>query len=137
MSGTEKNVTTLQIFDKPMCCSSGVCGPDVDPALVAFSADLQWLERHGVHVQRINPAHQPTLFAGSELVRHELQKHGGDCLPMVVVNDAVVSRGVFPNRQQLAEWAGITVDELPVISSGCCGGGARPESSTSGCCDPA
>lgn len=130
-------MATIQVFDKPMCCSSGVCGPDVDPALVAFSADLQWLERHGVQVQRINPAHQPTLFAASELVRQELQKHGSGCLPMVVVNDAVVSRGIFPSRQQLADWAGITVDELPVITTGCCGGGVKPTSSTSGCCEPA
>lgn len=136
MSEVEKNMTTVQVFDKPMCCSSGVCGPDVDPALVAFSADLQWLERHGVQVQRINPAHQPALFAGSELVRQELQKHGGDCLPVVIVNDAVVSRGVFPKRQQLADWTGIIVDELPVISSGCCGGD-KPTGTTSGCCEQA
>ena len=136
MSGLEKSMTTVQVFDKPMCCSSGVCGPDVDPALVAFSADLQWLEGHGVQVQRINPAHQPALFAGSELVRQELQKHGGDCLPVVVVNDAVVSRGVFPKRQQLADWTGISVDELPVISSGCCGGD-KPTGTTSGCCEQA
>lgn len=135
MSGTEKNMTTLQIFDKPMCCSSGVCGPDVDSALVAFSADLQWLERHGVHVQRINPAHQPALFAGSELVRQELHNHGSDCLPMVVVNDAVVSRGVFPSRQQLADWAGIAIDELSVIPSGCCVGDDKPTGSSSGCCE--
>lgn len=133
MSEPEKTKTTLQVFDKPMCCSSGVCGPDVDPALVAFSADLQWLEQHGVEVQRINPAQQPDLFAGSELVRQELQKNGNECLPVVVVNDAVVSRGVFPSRQQLATWTGITVSELPVISTGCCGDDGTT-GSTSGCC---
>ena len=120
-----------------MCCSSGVCGPDVDPALVTFSADLQWLERHGVEVQRINPAHQPGLFAASELVRQELQKHGSDCLPVVLVNDAVVSRGVLPNRRQLADWVGITLDELPVMTTGCCAGGEVPSGSTSGCCEQA
>src|SRR5688572_28908647 len=99
-------MTKLQVFDKPLCCSSGVCGPDVDPALVAFSADLQWLERQGVEVQRINPAHQSALFASSELVREELKQHGNNCLPVVVVNNAVVSRGVFPSRSQLADWTG-------------------------------
>ena len=117
-------MTRIQVFDKPLCCSSGVCGPDVDPALVTFSADLQWLERQGVQVQRINPAHQPTLFAASELVREELKRHGNACLPVVVVNDAVVSRGVFPSRTQLAGWTGITLGslpELPVTKTGCCG----------------
>lgn len=127
-------MATIQVFDKPMCCSSGVCGPDVDPALVTFSADLQWLERQGAKVQRINPAHQPALFASNEIVRQELQKHGSGCLPVIVVNDAVVSRGVFPNRQQLANWVGITANELPVVSTGCCGSGVRT-GSTSGCCE--
>ena len=129
-------MATIQVFDKPMCCSSGVCGPDVDPALVTFSADLQWLERQGVQVQRINPAHQPALFAASELVRQQLQQHGSSCLPVIVVDDAVVSRGVLPNRQQLADWAGVAVNELPVLPTGCCGGEVRT-SSTPGCCEPA
>ncbi|WP_139767107.1 arsenic metallochaperone ArsD family protein, partial [Salmonella enterica] len=25
---------TIQIFDPALCCSSGVCGPETDPALV-------------------------------------------------------------------------------------------------------
>ena len=29
-----------QIFDPDLCCSSGVCGADVDQALVDFAADL-------------------------------------------------------------------------------------------------
>jgi hypothetical protein len=130
-------MATVQVFDKPMCCSSGVCGPDVDPALVAFSADLQWLERQGVQVQRINPAHQPTLFAANELVRQELQQHGGGCLPVIIVDDVVASRGVFPNRQQLADWVGVAVQELPIMQIGCCGGGVKPAGSASGCCEPA
>jgi arsenite methyltransferase len=116
-------MTRLQVFDKPLCCSSGVCGPDVDPALVMFSADLQWLERQGVEVQRINPAHQPSLFAASELVRNELRTHGSNCLPVVVVNGAVVSRGVFPSRTQLAGWTGTTLSSLPalpVVKTSCC-----------------
>ena len=130
-------MTGIQIFDKPLCCSSGVCGPDVDPALVTFSADLQWLERMGVQVQRINPAHQPILFAASQLVREELKKHGNGCLPVVVVNDAVVSRGVFPSRNQLAGWTGITLDslpELPVMKTGCCDETDSTTGSSSLCC---
>ena len=34
---------TIQVYDKPMCCSTGVCGPQVDPVLPRFAADLQWL----------------------------------------------------------------------------------------------
>ena len=29
----ETNMKTIQVYDKPMCCSTGVCGPKVDPVL--------------------------------------------------------------------------------------------------------
>lgn len=133
----EIEMTTLQVFDKPLCCSSGVCGPEVDPALVAFASDLQWLERQGVQVQRINPAHQPELFAASEIIREELKQHGSNCLPVVVVNDAVVSREVFPSRTQLASWTGIPLSsapDLPVMNTGCCAADGATRDSSSSCC---
>jgi hypothetical protein len=34
----------IQIFDPAMCCSSGVCGTDVDQQLINFAADVAWLE---------------------------------------------------------------------------------------------
>ncbi len=34
----------LQVFDPPMCCPGGVCGPSVDPALPRFAAELDWLQ---------------------------------------------------------------------------------------------
>jgi SAM-dependent methyltransferase len=30
----------MAIFDPAMCCSTGICGPNVDPKLVQFAADL-------------------------------------------------------------------------------------------------
>lgn len=126
-------MASLQVFDRPLCCSSGVCGPEVDPALVAFSADLQWLERSGVRVERVNPAQQPAVFAASPLVRQELQAHGNGCLPVIVVDGTVVSRGVYPDRQRLAAWTGMAVTELPVVMAGCCGPGEKSEGAA-GCC---
>ena len=41
-------VSALHVFDPPMCCSTGVCGPVVDPDLTRFAADLDWLAGQGV-----------------------------------------------------------------------------------------
>lgn len=116
----------LQVFDRPLCCSTGVCGPEVDPALVAFAADLRWLAVQGVHVERINPAQEPQAFAADATVREELGVHGNACLPLVIVDGKVVSRGEIPGRARLAEWTGVAPGgpiELPVTQGGCCGGG--------------
>jgi len=126
----------LQVFDQPLCCSTGICGPEVDPVLVRFAADLQWLQRQGVTVQRVNPAQQPAVFAANTLVREELKQHGNGCLPLVVVNKSVVSRGIIPNRMQLCLWTGLppnVLPELPVMKSGCCSEPGGSTDSTS-CC---
>ncbi len=34
-------MTTIEVFDPAMCCSTGVCGPQVDPDLARFAADLR------------------------------------------------------------------------------------------------
>jgi arsenite methyltransferase len=53
-SGSEpaKSQGHIQVYDPAMCCSTGVCGPDVDPALVRFAADVKWLQERGVPVER-------------------------------------------------------------------------------------
>lgn len=58
-------MTRLQVFDPAMCCSTGVCGPHVDPQLPRFSADLEWLGTQGVEVERYNLAQQPRVFVAS------------------------------------------------------------------------
>lgn len=97
----------IQVFDPPMCCSTGVCGPSVDPELVRFAADLDWLKRQGVDVERFNLTQQPAAFAGNEVVKGALAKDGNDCLPLTLVDGAVVCRSKYPTRQELAGYAGI------------------------------
>lgn len=53
----------LEVYDPPMCCSTGICGPNVNPALIHFAADLKWLEDQGVEVERYNLAQSPVAFA--------------------------------------------------------------------------
>jgi hypothetical protein len=43
---------TLEIFDPPICCATGVCGPDPVPGLPQFAADLEWLADRGVGISR-------------------------------------------------------------------------------------
>jgi AhpD family alkylhydroperoxidase len=100
-------MTTLEVFDPPMCCSTGVCGPTVDPTLARFSADLHWLANEGVRVERFNLAQQPQAFAANAAVKAALESHGNDCLPLLLLNGEVASRGTYPAREELARIAGI------------------------------
>ena len=59
----------IQIFDPALCCSSGVCGVDVDQALVAFAADVDWARQNNAPIERLNLAQQPMAFAGNAIVK--------------------------------------------------------------------
>ena len=100
----------MEIFDPPMCCSSGVCGPKVDKKLVEFSAALAWLRTQGVDVQRHNPAQQYEAFVANAKVVQTINEQGTGCLPLILVDGEIVSRGAYPQKSELAAWAGLTGD---------------------------
>lgn len=54
--------SVVQVFDKAMCCSTGVCGPQVDPVLPKFAADLEWLKSQGHRVTRWNLSQDPAAY---------------------------------------------------------------------------
>lgn len=115
-------MTNLQVFDPPMCCSTGICGPSVDPKLPRFAADLDWLRGQGVQVERFNLAHQPQAFVAQEDVKDALRTDQQHTLPLVRVNGQIVSKGIYPSRQMLAGWCAITVtDTLEATDAKSCG----------------
>lgn len=122
LSQQEPTMKTIQVYDKPMCCSTGICGPSVDPVLPRFAADLDWLKMQGHQVERYNLSQQPQSFIQNATVHQLLATEGTSCLPLILVDGRVVSRSVYPSREILALWA-------PPISSAestvCCGGPAH------------
>lgn len=102
----------LRVFDPPMCCSTGVCGPGVDPDLARFSADLEWLKQQGVDVQRFNLAQQPGAFVEHAPVKAALESRGNAALPLVLVDGRVAVEGAYPSRETLAALAGVVVRKL-------------------------
>ena len=98
---------TLEVFDPAMCCSTGVCGPTVDPSLAAFAGDLQWLESRGVDVRRYNLGQEPGVFATRDDVRQLLTDRGQSVLPIVIADGDVRATGRYPGRTELGLWAGL------------------------------
>lgn len=97
----------IEVFDPAMCCPTGVCGPNVDPKLVQFAADLEWLKTRGVKMERYNLAQQPDKFADCKPVTDAMALTGELCLPLILADGEIVSRGSYPTRDDLASLAGI------------------------------
>jgi hypothetical protein len=114
-------MTTIQIFDPALCCSTGVCGVEADQALISFAADLDWAKQNGARVERFNLAQQPMVFAENATVKGFLERSGQEALPVILVDGDIALAGRYPNRAELARWAG--VKEVAEAKQGsCCGG---------------
>ena len=116
---------SIQVFDPAMCCNTGVCGVDVDQQLINFAADVDWAKQNGAQIQRFNLAQQPMDFANNPVVKEFLERSGQEALPLILVDGEFALAGRYPNRVELARWAGITlpINEIkPAVGSGskCC-----------------
>lgn len=112
----------IRVFDPALCCSSGVCGVDVDQSLVDFSADVAWANTEGAQIERFNLAQQPMAFAEDPTVKRFLERSGPEALPLILVDGEVALAGRYPNRAELARWTGIAVPAEATGASSCCPG---------------
>jgi len=101
----------IEVYDPPMCCSSGVCGPNVDKKLVEFSAALEWLRGKGADVTRFNPAQQYDAFVANAKVVQAVNEKGTGCLPLILVEGEIVSHGIYPSKDQLAILVGVVPEK--------------------------
>ncbi|TVQ40068.1 MAG: arsenical resistance operon transcriptional repressor ArsD [Spirochaetaceae bacterium] len=98
----------IEIFDPPMCCPGGVCGPAIDPALLDVSeAVLRLKSEHGIEVQRYLLQQQGQKFMENQQVLGLLKQYGTGVLPLTVVNGSVVKQREFPSYEELTAHAGV------------------------------
>jgi hypothetical protein len=130
-------MNTIQIYDPALCCNTGVCGVEVDQALVTFSADVDWAKQQGAQIERFNLAQQPMAFAENATVKGFLERAGQEALPLTLIDGALVLAGRYPTRADLARWMGVSLQPMePKDAAGCCAPAqptAAPKSKTS-CC---
>jgi len=92
---------SIQIYDPALCCSTGVCGVEVDEALVSAAADVGWAQQRGATIERFNLAQQPLAFAMNPVVTAFLQRSGAEALPLVLVDGEVALAGRLLRWQRL------------------------------------
>lgn len=93
----------IAIYDPPMCCASGVCGPSVDPKLVKLQETLRKIEQAGVSVQRFNLASEPQAFVEHAQVGELLRTGGNAVLPLTFVDGQLLKQGSYPERDEFAQ----------------------------------
>lgn len=108
----------ISIFDPAMCCSTGVCGPSVDPELMRVAMIVSQLQEQGAHLERFNLAQQPQAFIANPLVNAALEREGANVLPITIVDGEIVKSGSYPTNEELAAWSGVGKVLVPLSLSG-------------------
>ena len=117
---------TLKVYDPAMCCSSGVCGPKVDPELAQFLGTMQFIEKTGaVAIERYNLSQQPQAFVNNAQVKSMLADGGEKKLPFIFIDDTLAFQSRYPSKEELLLALGIS-DASSSSEDSCCSGG--------GCC---
>lgn len=119
-------MSKLEVFDPPMCCSTGICGASDDPTLVTFASDLEWLKQQGVEIVRHGITLEPVEFLKNEAVQSILNVEGNSSLPIITIDGEIVSKGCYCSRLKLAELCKVEYneDEAPPVhreENCCCG----------------
>ena len=96
-------VTVFRHVPRPII---GMIGTLQDPDFERFEANLDWLETTGVLVEQFDPSTAQQEVAKRPAVQQIVSAEGDRCLPLILVNESVVSRGRYLSRAQLARAVG-------------------------------
>ena len=89
----------LEIYEPPLCCPTGLCGPAPDPALAKLQENiLRWIKA-GIAVERIAINHSPQRFMANPTVVDLLTREGQEVLPISLLDGKVVCKGKYPSDE--------------------------------------
>lgn len=91
----------VEIFDPPMCCPTGLCGPTLDQTLLDVSEMIMALQRENLRVERYQMTSHPNAFLSNAEVMELIRKRQLQALPITVVLGKVIKVGAYPTLDEV------------------------------------
>jgi len=91
----------VELFDPPLCCPSGVCGPTIDQALLDVNEMVLALKAVGVQVERYQMTTNPNAFLGNSEVMRLVREQQLAALPITAVRGQVIKAGAYPTLAEV------------------------------------
>jgi len=86
----------VELFDPPMCCPTGLCGPTLDQTLLDVSEMILALQAAGARVERYQMSSNPNAFLKNADVMRLVREQQMAALPITVVHGQVLKVGAYP-----------------------------------------
>jgi hypothetical protein len=96
-----QNQPDVEIFDPPMCCPTGLCGPTLDQALLDLNEMILDLQKQGYQVVRYQMASHPQAFIGNQEVMKLVREKQIAALPIVIVRGKIIAEGRYPKQAEI------------------------------------
>ena len=96
--------TRIIIYEPPMCCSSGCCGPNIDKTLIDFQDMLDIIKKSGIEVERYLVNQSPEKFRENAEVLKLVQEKQLKALPITACNGKIVKVGAYPTLEELQKF---------------------------------
>lgn len=91
----------VEIFDPPMCCPTGLCGPTLDETLLTVNEMVLTLQGEGVEVARYQMTSHPHAFLNNGEVMKLVREQQMAALPITVVDGRLVKVGAYPTLDEV------------------------------------
>ncbi|MCL4559808.1 MAG: arsenite efflux transporter metallochaperone ArsD [Chloroflexi bacterium] len=98
-----QNRPDVEIFDPPMCCPTGMCGPTIDQTLLDVSEMIAKLQSYGYQVERYQMSTHPGAFISNVEIMKLIREKQMAALPIVVVRGKVIAEGNYPKLTEIQE----------------------------------
>jgi hypothetical protein len=91
----------VEIFDPPLCCPTGLCGPVLDTTLVDLGEALNSLQADGRTVVRHMMTADPQAFMRNREVYQLIRERQLDVLPITVVRGRIVKTDAYASLDEM------------------------------------
>jgi len=91
----------MEIFDPPMCCPAGLCGPSLDQTLLDVNDLMLALQADGVTLERYQMASRPDAFLSNPEVMRLVRERDLQALPITMVRGRVIRSGAYPSAAEV------------------------------------
>lgn len=95
------STAVVELFDPPLCCPTGLCGPTLDQTLLDVNEMILALQAEGSTVARYQMTSHPQAFLSNPDVMRLVREKQMAALPITAVRGQVVKVGSYPTLTEI------------------------------------